>query len=205
MSETLNLNPVIESEYRTAVTNVVIMYPDVRTTGGFRMTTDEIKSTLEGNFHSAVQRLLKRYKRNGAQITGIVYQDTSPDNFSPLFPREGFDSLVSVPVNFADWHRVDHSDLLESIYKKLGISGNTVVGGYHAFDCVAKMIQVLENKGHKVKPNLLLTNELGELLVAHKVRSILGAGYSETDRRNDIDNWNCKYQEFNRIVCGLEK
>lgn len=159
---------------------VIIMYPDCRNTGGnpghnngrtppYRLLSDE--------FFITTDRLLGRYKNQGYRVYGVIYTDTEPENFSPLYPFTRFDELIPVNTDLEHWDREKHRELLDDVIIRLHISPETrtIVGGYHAFDCVAQMVKVLRDKGCQAAPNLLLTNELGPLLVAHRIKRMVGS------------------------------
>lgn len=180
---------------------VVIMYPDCRTTGGIpgpnngRTPPDRL---LSDEFFRTADRLLGRYKNQGYQVYGVIYMDTEPENFSPLYPITRFDELIPVNTDLEHWDREEHQELLEEVATRLHISPGTktIIGGYHAFDCVAQMVKVLRDKGYQVAPNLLLTNELGPLLVAHRIKRMMGSMCRKEDREWDRLIWQSQYNRF---------
>lgn len=179
---------------------VVIMYPDMRTTGGGLRDIDELTGTFEGEFRETSGKILTRYKREGIPITGIVYSDTSPEYISTLYPQELFDTFISVEVPFLKWEGDKHKRYLRKVVENIPRhEGKIVVGGYHAFDCVVTMAQVLELSGQKAEPNLLLTDQLGELLLHHRARRFF-APYDIEERGRDRELWRKKYDRFERLV-----
>lgn len=184
---------------------VIIMYPDCRTTGGNPRSTNgrtPPDGLLSDEFFRTTNSLLGRYKNQGYRVYGIVYADTEPENFSPLYPYARFDELVPVNVTLEHWTRDRHRELLEDVVVRLHIDpgAKTIVGGYHTFDCVAKIVKVLRDKGCQVTPNLLLTNELGPLLTAHRIKQIMGPLCGKEDREWDRLIWQAKYNSFEHEV-----
>src|SRR5258708_7574934 len=167
---------------------VIIMYPDCRTTGGNpgrdngRIPSDRL---LSSGFFKNADRLLGRYQDQCYQVYGVVYKNTQPENFSPLYPYSRFDELIPLKVDLKHWKRERHRELLEEMLLKLPIvpEAKTIVGGYHTFDCVALMARILSDKGFAVSADLRLTTELGRfLLIAHKVKQMMGQMHGKEDR-----------------------
>ncbi len=199
MTEGINFIP--ESELNKKTSGVIIMYPDQRTTGGGKLTKEELSGTFEESFLDTATNILSRYKRQNIKINGVVFADTLPTQFSSFYPEHLFDNIVALRIGFMDWKSASHLDLLQEIYSDLSIddSGSVVVGGYHAFDCVVDMTRVLEAMGRKVEPNLLLTDQLGELLVQHSARRILAPNDVE-ERGREREVWRQKYDHFQKLV-----
>lgn len=186
---------------------VIIMYPDCRTTGDFRdpaLLAIQNASKLITEFKATTNKVLERYSDQRYSIIGITYQDTTEATFSMLYPKSQFDTLIPVSRPFRRWRREIHPSLLQELVPKLQLvrEANIVVGGYHAFDCVAWMVRVLRQNGYQTKPDLLLTNELGELLIAHIIRKCLGIADKE-ERHADRFLWADKYGLFEKIVSQL--
>lgn len=131
----------IESEIKKSEKSVIIMYPDSRTTRGQYITQENIDGTFEAIFLYTVNKILSKYSKQGYDIKGIIYQDTFPNNFSPIYPISQFDQLIPLPVSATEWKGNKHKEYLESIYETLQIKENSpvIVGGYHSSDCVQVM------------------------------------------------------------------
>lgn len=171
---------------------VLIMYPDIRTTGGLPITRDISQDELlTGRFKHLVKLQLERLKRNDHSVIGLTYEDTDENSFSSLYPIELFDDLISVGTTYDGWKGSNHRDLLESVSNRVfpDKKAKVTIGGYHVMDCVSLMTQVLRKKGLVTDVNHLLTNELGSLLVAHGLRSMFGRSYSRDERLDDRLYW----------------
>ncbi|OIP57988.1 MAG: hypothetical protein COX79_00830 [Candidatus Levybacteria bacterium CG_4_10_14_0_2_um_filter_36_16] len=174
---------------------VIIMYPDGRITGG---RNDIPKTSLVEDFYSVVSKQIARYKKKGFTIFGIVYQDTTQENFSVLYPVHEFDRLVEVPRKIDEWKHEEHEDLLDEVIGKLNLSetAETIVGGYHALDCVVEMAKVLRRNNFNVQVNPLLTNELAFLLISHLAR----VNYILKERKLDLDIWKMKKEDLQNAI-----
>lgn len=174
---------------------VIIMYPDKRTTGG---RVDSPKTSLMEYFYDVISKQIARYKKKGFTIFGIVYQDTNPENFSILYPVQEFDKLVAIPRKIDEWKHEEHADLLNEAVGKLNLSetAETIVGGYHAFDCVVEMAKMLKKNNFNVQVNLLLTNELPFLLLSHRAR----VNYGAEERKLDLDLWKMKKEDLQSAI-----
>lgn len=162
------------------------MYPDCRTTGGKPIQNEgESPSLFSSQFRHTVGRMLKRYRHLGYQRLAVVFNDTTAKTFSPLYPFDEFDKLVSMGHNLGDWNRESHHGDLKELVNKFRFpqTSRFVVGGYHAKDCVVEMVKVLREIGYEAHPNLLLTNILGEfLLMSHYARKLFGQMHTKEDR-----------------------
>ncbi len=188
----------IESEIKKSEKSVIIMYPDSRTTGGQYITPENIDGTLEAIFLYTVNKMLSKYSRQGYDIKGIIYQDTFPNNFSPIYPISQFDQLIPLPVSALEWKSNKHKEYLEAIYEILQIKekSTVVVGGYHSSDCVQVMTSFLRDKKHAAKPNLLLTNALGEVILEHEIRKYIPKSLKKDDKNLFPSYWKSLYKEF---------
>lgn len=184
---------------------VIIMYPDCRTTGGLS-EADNGRCVPEGllteAYYRTVDKLLGRYIHRGFSVYGITYLDTDPDNFSSIYPNNRFDQFFPVSTEFNNWQRAHHLKLLNKVIDgiPLGAGSQVVVGGYHAYDCVASMVKVLLERKYSTSPDLRLTNLLGWLLVAHKIRNLTGSLHLKEDREMERLYWANQYQRLWALV-----
>lgn len=152
---------------------VVVLFPDIRTTGGLSKTSpDYVATLLTGQFFSTVEKLLKRYKREGFKIIGVLYNDSTHETFSGLFPEETFDGLVRLEEDFDHWSHEDYNKELPEVINAFNLvpQAHVIVGGYHAKDCVVYTTATLRELGFVASSDLRLTDELPFLLISHQVR-----------------------------------
>jgi len=87
---------------------------------------------------------------------------------------------------------------LDEVIGKLNLSetAETIVGGYHALDCVVEMAKVLRRNNFNVQVNPLLTNELAFLLISHLAR----VNYILKERKLDLDIWKMKKEDLQNAI-----
>ncbi len=196
---------------------VFIMYPDMRTTRPKENIIVDGKSV--SHFCQTVferyEKILQAYKRNGFKIIGVVYNDTLPDKFSPLYPKKEFDELLPVSTDFKGWNHKKHGQWFQEAVKKINLSekAKVIIGGYHAEDCVLAMGKVLKTKLLNVKINAELTEKQGEMFVMFKeMNKILSSGMGKDNNkevremiREEIDdNKDINRREIRRIASLLK-
>jgi len=207
----------IKSPERGIEKAVFIMYPDIRTTEG-----PDPRTVIDGKHMSyfcqkvfdRYEKILQAYKRNGFKIIGVVYNDTLPDKFSPLYPQKEFDLLLPISTNFEGWNHEKHEQLLHGVLEKINLSegAKIILGGYHAEDCVFTMGKLLKRKSLKVKINAELTEEQGKLFVMlREANKIFSSSSGKTPEVKEVfeeeikDNKQIRKRETRRIASLLKK
>ena len=157
---------------------VVILFPDIRTTGGKSSHQDYV-SLLSQDFRDTTDRLLNRYQRLGFTTVGVVYRDTDSETFSYLYPQNQFQETIKWG-DFGAWGSNEkftqfYENGLPEMLRELNLreQAEVVVGGYHAQDCVARFVAYLKREGFRAKVDLRLTDELPFLLISHRLRKEL--------------------------------
>lgn len=122
---------------------VLIMYPDIRTTRpaeNLLIKENHFPSSFYQGVHEKYEKTIQAYKRNGFKIIGVVYNDTLPDKFSPLYPQKEFDLLLPVATDIKNWKHSKHESLLAEVLEKINLSpkAKIILGGFHSEDCVIK-------------------------------------------------------------------
>lgn len=196
---------------------VFIMYPDFRVTEGPdpKVIVDgKNPSDFAQEVFNRYEKILQAYKKNGFKIIGIVYNDTLPDKFSPLYPQKEFDTLLPVKTNIEKWDHENHQSLLEETLEKINFSkeAKIIVGGYHSQDCVKTMGEILKKRSLKVKINAELTEKQGEMFTfIRKANRVFSSslkesqGDSQTFEQEIKDNREIKKYEIRRINSLLKK
>lgn len=207
----------IKSPERGIEKAVFIMYPDVRTTEG-----PDPRTVIDGKHASyfcqkvfdRYSQILQAYKRNGFKIIGVIYKDTLPDKFSPLYPQNDFDELLTLSKTIDEWTHENHKELLEEALEKINLlkRAKIILGGYHAGDCVLTMGKVLKRKSLKVKINAELTEEQGKLFVMlREANKIFSSSSGKTPEVKEVfeeeikDNKQIRKRETRRIASLLKK
>ena len=194
--------PIAPDKTHPIARAVIVLFPDIRTTGDFAKYQDEYVPFLAQRFRDVSGLLLARYKRQGYRIFGLVYQDTDDANFSYLYPQESFDELIVWNQSFRDLAKKkdEFRELYEGSFPQftralnLENLGEIVIGGYHAEDCVSNYAGYLYSSGYKTRIDLRLTDMLPFLLISHHLRKGMPRGMRDEHTEEDRRIWEHKKQ-----------
>jgi len=179
---------------------VLILFPDIRTTGG-QSGDQENQSFLYRDFRNTADKLLARYQRLGFTTVGIIYRDTDSETFSYLYPQSNLQHIIRWGQTFDDWENKGskenqefdelYKSFLPTLLADLNLQDNAdvIVGGYHAKDCVAKFAAYLRQKGFKAKVDIKLTDQLPFLLISHRIKRNLPEGMKKEHVQIDRVIW----------------
>lgn len=180
---------------------LLILFPDVRTTGGPSKLRDEglALTATEEKFINVTTKLISRYKKLGFKIIYISHQDTTNENFSLFYPQDLHDEFIHLQQPLTNWKRQRYQDELKDLVKNLGLSKNsiTVIGGYHATDCVAAAAGAIRKANHTAIVDLRLTDALPFLLLSHLERKLI---YDANSQTQNLRIWEMKKEEVEKAV-----
>lgn len=200
--------PEVEGRIAKAL---VILFPDVRTTGGKSPIDEAYTPILVEDFIEITTKLVRRYQRLGFTTFAIVYRDTDQTNFSRLYPRNLFQNIINWNQTFTDWGQGNQSfhesyqNAIPNLIRNLNLEKNAqvAVGGYHAKDCVALLSAYLENLGFRATIDLRLTDQLPFLLVSHRFRRMLPGAMRKEHREEDSRVWKRIKDEVESLKTAL--
>lgn len=187
---------------------VIIMYPDTRTTGeGVLADNGAHLHYLPYTFAKTMKKILGCYIRQGNELIGIVYADTTSQALSHLYPLELFSRNISVESTFSNWTHEAHPQQLRAVVEQINfpLRVEFIVGGFHANDCVATMAGVLRACGYRSQIDLRLTEKVVFLLTSHYARKFTNCAlYSKADKRESYESdrlaWEALKEDTNRRI-----
>lgn len=211
MLEQRELIKIPERNIVSVAKAVVILFPDIRITGGKSWPQDYV-SILSQNFRDTTGKLLTRYQRLGFTTVGIIYRDTTSETFSYLYPQSKLKNIIRWEKTCSDWDNKDSSDYqkFRQLYKSympkllgelnLQNKAEVIVGGYHAKDCVATFAAYLRKEGFRTKVDLRLTDELSFLLISHLLRRMLPEEMRREHAKEDRLLWEYLKEDEEDII-----
>ncbi len=189
-------NPkMVESSIGKAL---VVLFPDIRTTGGQANYTGEHIPLLAEDFRKANAAVMTRYRRAGFTTFGAVYKDTDDQTFSYYYDKTLFDKIIRWDLKFADIvgeaFKPAYARFMDNLRQELKTTDDAkvVVGGYHAQDCVLNFAHNLINNNINASIDLRLTNEATFLVVSHAAKRRLPSNLRKESAIEDIAIWNRK-------------
>jgi len=179
---------------------LVIIFPDERTTLLPPSDNELIKDPAVKTYHDISIKLIERYKREGYQITALVYADTDKNHFSYIYPPEMFSEIIRSKLTYNRWKRKDYQDELLSLIPSCFEKSNLVAGGYHADDCVAIFVAAAREYGLSAKVDLKLTDKFTFLLISHEARKMLTGNMLGDHRVDDTHIWKSFYESIEDTI-----
>lgn len=177
---------------------LIILFPDTRTVGGPNYLSERELTPFEQRLRNTSEAIIKRYKRNGFKIIGVVYKDTSDHYFSHYYPDAEFDQLIPMQLTFSEWSHPRYKSGIPELTESMNFkeSAKILIGGYHATDCIAQFTAFLQDQGLDAEADLRLSDKLPALQLLHM-------GRNATRLLDDEVAWQ-DYQSWQRVKQEVE-